>query len=75
MAALNEWDSLVTDPFVVLTETISKNAGKESTTILFVVVITPTFPTLIVNVKLSFTLACEGDTETEREAPGVGVFV
>jgi hypothetical protein len=72
---IKECVSLVIEPLLVVTVITSINVGRESTTILSFVSIEPVFPTLIVKVKLSFTLACVGVTETDNDATGVNVPV
>jgi len=73
--AMNECVSLVIVPLFVVTVSTSIYVGKESTTMLSIVGPVPVFPILMVKVRLSFTLACEGETEMERDAPGINVPV
>ena len=73
--AVNECVSLVIVPLLVATVSTSMYVGNESTTILSLVGAVPVFPILIVNVKLSFTLACEGATDIESDGPGINVPV
>jgi len=62
-------------PLLDVTLITSMYVGNESTSKLLLVGPVPVFPTLIVNVKLSFTLACEGATVIVNDAFGVNVPV
>jgi hypothetical protein len=74
IVAMKEWVPFATVP-VNVTEITSINVGKESTMMLSTVVKSLVFPTLMVKVSVSFTLADEGETETEIVAPGFTVAV